>query len=190
MRLGRLLGLGFASLLLTAAAAPVSANLINGDFATGDFTGWTVQGHVANPPTNPAPGALPTPSPGVPYYGAQVLTPDDIAVPIPNPPYWQYGTLVPPRGSHYAMISSLPSADWVYYYDPTCPTTVAADSGQDADGDGNNEVDVTSISQKFVANVPCMLLEFTWSYLRGENTRAPYWVDGVLYYWLHDDFPV
>jgi hypothetical protein len=173
-----------ATLLLAAVAVSqaAAAGIVNGNFETGDFTGWNVQLHVANPPVNPAPGSVPTPLPGQPYYGAQVLTSDDIFVNlVPD-------VVVPPEGRFFALISSMPSGSKPGVPSdepPDCPTTLAPTLSPptDIDTDGFFERDVTILSQQFTVDQLPALIVFDWSYLAGENrdTAEPFT-------WLHDDF--
>jgi hypothetical protein len=200
--------MGAATLLLaaTSVSQAVAAGIVNGGFEIGSFNppsdpncafgyydgfaGWTVQGHIATPPTSPIPTAFPDcglPIPGLtdPYYGAQVLTRDDIFV------NGSPDSVVPPEGTHFALLSSLPSG----YYDenrnvaaedgPECPTTLRPTLPQptDIDSDGFFERDVTTLSQQFTVDQVPAAISFDWSYIAGENRNPDE-------NWLHDDFQV
>ena len=171
-----------------------AAGIVNGNFETGDFTGWTVQGHAATPPVSPIPppDGLPVPAPGTPYYGAQVLTQFDIFVDGQDPSVNPAIAVVPPEGSHYALLSSLPSGS----KDPTnpneindefpeCPTTLNLPLAPptDIDSDRFFERDVTILSQQFTVDEVPASIAFTWSYLAGEDRNPDQ-------NWLHDNFQV
>ncbi|MFN8625591.1 MAG: hypothetical protein U0587_06350 [Candidatus Binatia bacterium] len=210
----KLSGLGVATLLLAATAVSQAgaAGIVNGGFETGSFTppsdpvcvtngavgyydgfaGWTVVGHDAMPPVSPFPTtypdcALPVPAAGTPYYGAQVLTKDDLLAGGIS-----FGTVVPPEGTHFALVSSIPSGT----KDPNnpnepndepaeCPTSTNQPTAPntDQDSDGHWERDRTIISQQFSVDQVPASISFTWSYLAGEKRDSNQ-------NWLHDNFQV
>lgn len=153
--------------------------IVNGGFETGDFTGWTVELHPANPPA-----AMQNPPPTV-DVGAQVLTESEVLYFDPDSQEFR-GTPVP-EGQYYALVSSMPGSaefpcsDTIF---PECPSSIPyVPSGDpmltDFDRDGKTERDVTRISQKVTVDRLPAFLTFQWSFLNSEMTDE-----------LHDDFYV
>lgn len=162
----RLSTVGVATLLMAIAGVPKAgaAEIVNGGFETGDFTGWTVQMHSAN-----APGG------GSMQVGAQVLTGND---------FFQDGSvqpgITPPQGGFFALLSTMPGAT---EDEPDgCPTTqsVYRTPPDDVDSDPYWEQDVTVLSQQFTVSTVMSSLEFSWSVLLGESGPNA----------LHDDLQV
>lgn len=144
--------------VITWAPATRAEIITNGGFEAGDFTGWEVELHAGNTAVNASPSDAST-------FGAQVLTGDDIFRDEVNQP-----GVVPPAATFFALLSTVPSLpeERPPGSESECPTTKAVDSGVDRDGDGNNELDVTTVSQTFTVQGPAQL-SFTWSFLTSES---------------------
>ncbi|MCK6553720.1 hypothetical protein L6Q96_03915 [Candidatus Binatia bacterium] len=175
----RAAALGLAAIL----AAPVlvaAQGIVNGDFETGDFTGWTVLLHQATAPLDEGGGDK--------MVGAQVLTGDD---------FFRDGAIqpgvLPPSGVFMGFISSTPGGTELPCMDiidpQVCPITrmVQRNPPTNVDSDCNDstdpdficpgpcmscpyiEFDTTSISQEFVVTQVPARLSFVWSYLNSER---------------------
>ncbi len=145
---------------VTTWAPETHAEVItNGGFETGDFTGWDVELHAGNKAVGASPSDPST-------FGAQVLTGDDLFRDEVQQP-----GVVPPAAAFFALMSTMPSLpeERPPGLEDECPTTQPVDSGADRDGDGNNELDVTTVSQTFTVPGAPAQLSFTWSLLTSES---------------------
>lgn len=179
--------------LVTVLIVPVvgsAQGIVNGDFETGDFTGWTVLLHQATAPLDEGGGDK--------MVGAQVLTGAD---------FFRDGSIqpgiIPPSGTFMGFISSTPGGVELPCMDDidpqVCPVTqvVQRNPPTNVDGDCNNstdpdfmcagpcascpyiEFDTTSISQEFLVTQVPARLSFVSSYLNSERPEE-----------FHDDLHV